>query len=96
MSLDWASFGQVVVVSAVVAVGVMILFAVGVSLLTAPAPEAARVTDLVTGATDPAPEDARTGAPGAPGPGRLRLVGAALCFGVCAAVVLYGLSLIVR
>ena len=72
MHIDWASIGQVAVVSIGVAAGVVVIFTFGVVALSR------REIDLERG-------DA----------GTLALTGAALCFAACAAVVLYGIYLIV-
>ena len=77
MHIDWNAFGEVFAVSLGSAVGVMVLFAFGVSLLAGP-----------------------TRAPGGPRDGALTAAPVAwavagLCFLACAAVVLYGLSILV-
>jgi hypothetical protein len=72
MHIDWASLGQVAVVSIGVAVGVVVIFALGVLALSH------RDTDIQRGET-----------------GTLALTGALLCFAACAAVVLYGIYLII-
>ncbi|HJT04037.1 MAG TPA: hypothetical protein VJ757_10470 [Pseudonocardiaceae bacterium] len=72
MHIDWASIGQVTVVSIGVAVGVVAIFTLGVVALSR------REIDIERG------DD-----------GTLALTGAALCFAACAAVVLYGIYLIV-
>jgi uncharacterized membrane protein len=70
MRIDWASLGQVAVVSIGVAVGVVAIFTFGVVALSR--------------------RETERGENGA-----LALTGAALCFAACAAVVLYGIYLIV-
>ena len=72
MHIDWASIGQVAVVSIGVAAGVVAVFTLGVVALSR------REIDIERG------DD-----------GTLALTGAALCFAACAAVVLYGIYLIV-
>ena len=72
MNIDWTSLGEVAVVSIGVAVGVVIIFTLGVLAL--------------------AHREAHTNHNGT---GALALVGAALCFAACAAVVLYSIYLII-
>lgn len=72
MHIDWASLGQVAVVSIGVAVAVVTIFTLGVVALSH------RETEIDRG-----------------GDGTLALTGAVLCFAACAAVVLYGIYLIV-
>ena len=72
MHIDWASLGQVAAVSIGVAVGVVVIFTLGVVALSR------RETDTERGHN-----------------GTLALTGAVLCFGACAAVVLYGIYLII-
>ena len=72
MHIDWASLGQVAVVSIGVAVGVVTIFTLGVVALSR------RDTDIQRGDN-----------------GTLALTGALLCFAACAAVVLYGIYLII-
>ena len=72
MHIDWASLGQVAVVSIGVAVAVVVIFTLGVVALSR------RETETERG-----------------GNGTLALTGATLCFAACAAVVLYGIYLIV-
>ena len=72
MHIDWASLGQVAVVSIAVAVAVVVIFTLGVVALSY------RETETERG-----------------GNGTLALTGATLCFAACAAVVLYGIYLIV-
>jgi ABC-type glycerol-3-phosphate transport system permease component len=72
MHIDWASVGQVAVVSIGVTVGVVVIFTLGAVALSR------HETDIERGDH-----------------GALALTGAALCFVACAAVVLYGIYLIV-
>jgi uncharacterized membrane protein len=72
MHIDWASLGQVAVVSIGVAVAVVTIFTLGVVALSR------RDTDIQRGDN-----------------GTLALTGALLCFAACAAVVLYGIYLII-
>jgi hypothetical protein len=92
MHIDWAAFGEVFVVSFGVATGLIVLFAIGVSLLSAPPPgrdsphlalastdgdRARRTTSTETGSTLP------------------RRVTAWICFLTCALSVAYGLYIII-
>ncbi|MBR8643693.1 hypothetical protein KEF29_40900 [Streptomyces tuirus] len=82
MHLDWTALGQVTAVSIGVTVAVVVVFALGVLGLARL--EAAREHGDGTSAREP-----RGGAPA------LALTQAALCFLACAAVVAYGIYLIV-
>lgn len=85
VQIDWSALGEVFLVSFTAAIGVIVLFAFGVSGLAVPA----------TNPT-PAPSETTTAAttpPTAP-PTALRPL-AALCFLTCALVVAYSLYLII-
>ncbi|ADI11265.1 hypothetical protein SBI_08147 [Streptomyces bingchenggensis BCW-1] len=87
MSIDWAALGQVSGISLLVTVGFVGVFTLGI-LGTSRKPQQAEAgTDTAaTASTASAP------AGGAFGPAR---AGAYLCFALCAAVVAYGINLIV-
>ncbi len=90
MTVDWRAFGEVFVVSFAAAVGVIVLFAIGVSLLSR-APAVARTPDVEpdTGSdTLEAVPDIASSSPAAP-------LAAGLCFMACALTVSYGLYVIV-
>ena len=72
MYIDWSALGEVAVVSIGVAVGVVVIFTLGVLALSRRETETDRGSD-----------------------GTLALTGAVLCFAACAAVVVYGIYLIV-
>lgn len=72
MHIDWASLRQVAVVSVAVAVAMVVLFSLGILVLSH------RDTDI---------DRANTAT--------LALTGALLCFTACAAIVLYGIYLII-
>lgn len=78
MSIKWNLLAQTAGVSVVVTVAVVTVFALGIKALSH---------------REAALEAGRTGTAGA-GKGTLALAGASVCFAACAAVVLYGLSLI--
>jgi hypothetical protein len=90
MHIDWAAFGQVFVVSFGVAVGMIVLFAVGVSLLSAPVPRPDG-PHLALATTDASTD--RTRAAGRR-PDTARHVTAWICFLACALSVGYGLYII--
>jgi len=83
MTIDWGAFGEVFVVSFGAAVGIIVLFAIGVALLarTTPAPDRT-VTDAGTAAAQATPTAAN------------RAI-AYLCFAACALGVAYGLYIII-
>jgi hypothetical protein len=91
MHIDWAAFSQVFVVSFGVAVGMIVLFAIGVSLLFTPTPTsdgphlALAATDSTTTPTTAA--RAR--------PNITRQVTAWTCFLACALSVAHGLHIII-
>ena len=91
MHINWTAFGQVFVVSFGVAVGLIVLFAIGVSLLSAPTPDpdgphlALATTDGATSRT--------MGARGHTGVARS--VTAWICFLACALCIAYGLHIII-
>ena len=93
MHIQWTAFGEVLVVSFGVAVGIIAVFAIGVGLLSAapgPTPEGTHLTVATAGS--------RTTAPRAPSTSRFavaRKVTAWLCFLVCALAVAYGLYMII-
>jgi hypothetical protein len=91
MHIDWAAFSQVFVVSFGVAVGMIVLFAIGVSLLSTPTPTSDG-PHLALAATD-----GTTTPTTAAGPGRniARQVTAWICFLACALSVTYGLHIII-
>ena len=90
MHIDWAAFGQVFVVSFGVAVGMIVLFAIGVGLLSAPPdPDAPHLT--IAGADGPPTSTTGTGARA----GTTRRVTAWICFLACGLSVAYGLYVIV-
>ena len=90
MHIDWAAFGEVFVVSFGVAVGLIVLFAIGVSLLSSPAPDPDG-PHLALAAADGA---ATRTTSGRPAPLARRLT-AWSCFLACALCVAYGLSVII-
>jgi len=91
MHINWTAFGQVFVVSFGVAVGLIVLFAIGVSLLSAPTP-VADGPHLALATTDAA----TTRTMGARGhPGVARQVTAWICFLACALCIAYGLHIII-
>jgi hypothetical protein len=89
--INWAAFGEVFVVSFGVALGLIVLFAIGVSLLSSPAPDpdgSHLALAAAEGATTPA----------TPAPSRAplaRRVTAWGCFLACGLSVAYGLSIII-
>ena len=89
VQIDWSALGEVFLVSFTAAIGVIVLFAFGVSALAVPAinPTLAP-SETTTAATTPS-----TAPPTAP-PTALRPL-AALCFLTCALVVAYSLYLII-
>jgi hypothetical protein len=89
MHIDWASFGEVFVVSFGVAVGLIVLFAVGVALLSAPPPDRQQ---LALAATDGATTQT-TAVRGRPS--STRQITACICFLACALSVAYGLNVII-
>ncbi|MEU9795881.1 hypothetical protein AB0E27_35795 [Streptomyces sparsogenes] len=86
MSIDWAALGQVFGVSLAVTVGFVGVFTLGI-LGTS---RKAQPAEAGPGTTSTARASATAGA--ALGPAR---VGAYACFALCAAVVAYGINLIV-
>jgi cytolysin (calcineurin-like family phosphatase) len=80
MKIDWAALGEVVLVSFGAAVGVIVIFAFGVSALAAPAVDPASASDTGQRVT---PRAAATQPL------------AVLCFLACALVVVYSLYLII-
>jgi hypothetical protein len=91
MHIDWAAFGEVFVVSFGVTVGMIVLFSIGVSLLSAPTPRP-DTPHLALAATDGA--TTRTTAARAR-PTMSRQVTAWICFLACALSVAYGLYIII-
>jgi hypothetical protein len=91
MHIDWAAFGEVFVISFGVAVGMIALFAIGVSLLSAPTPSPDS-PHLALAATDGT--TTRTTAARAR-PSITRQVTAWMCFLACALSVAYGLHIII-
>ncbi len=91
MHIDWAAFGEVFVVSFGAAVGIVVLFAIGVTLLSAPGsgPDGSRAARTATGdaGARTAAADIRSTAS--------RQVTAWICFLACALSVAYGLHVIV-
>lgn len=81
ISIDWAALGEVFLVSFAAAVGLIVLFSLGVNA-------------LATTTTDPPASPAHTHQKPAP---RLTSIPpvAALCFLACAVIVAYGLYLII-
>jgi hypothetical protein len=97
VDIDWASFGEVFVVSFGVAVGVIVVFAIGVGLLSAPAPASEPSPQptpdgLHVVATDATTSQA-TATPAAPSLTRRLIAG--VCFLACALTVGYGLFIII-
>jgi hypothetical protein len=90
MHIDWSSLGLVAAVSAGVTVAVVAVFAVGV-LGLARADAATRTEAAATGTEGAGAEAAGAGTSAPPS----AFVQAGLCFLVCAAVVAYGIYLIV-
>ena len=86
MNIDWVAFGQVLVVSFGAAIGVIVLFAIGVSLLS-------RAPAVVRSDTDPGgdPDSGSDVASSTP----VAQLAAGLCFLACALTVAYGLYIIV-
>jgi hypothetical protein len=81
VQIDWAALGEVFLVSFTAAIGVIVLFAFGVSGLAVPATNPTlALSETTTAATTP--------------PTALRPL-AALCFLTCALVVAYSLYLII-
>ena len=96
MHIHWAAFGEVLVVSFGVAVGIIALFAIGVGLLSAPGPTPDGTH--LTVAPAPAPGAGRSAAQRRPTRSRTTIargVTASLCFLVCALAVVYGLYMII-
>jgi hypothetical protein len=91
MHIDWAAFGQVLVVSFGVAVTMIVLFAIGVSLLAAPPPRPDGPHLTVAAADGATTSTTATGARA----GATRRVTAWICFLACALSVAYGLYVIV-
>jgi len=90
MDIDWASFGEVFVVSFGAAVGVCVLFAIGVSLLS---PQASTSGQALNDADIDATESAPTTTAGRPT--TTGQIVAGLCFLACALTVIYGLFIII-
>jgi hypothetical protein len=90
VNIDWAAFGQVFVVSFGAGVGVIVLFAIGVSLLSR-APASARRPD---GEAD-AGSDVLDAVPDVASSTTAGQLAAGLCFLACALTVLYGLYVII-
>jgi hypothetical protein len=86
MTVDWRAFGEVFVVSFGAAIGVIVLFAIGVSLLSR-APAAVR-SDTDPGGDLDSGSDVASSTP-------VAQLAAGLCFLACALTVSYGLYLIV-
>ena len=91
MHIDWAAFGEVFVVSFGVAVAIIVLFAIGVTLLAAPIAEPDG-PDLALATTDGA---TRRTAPADGSPTITRRVAAWICFLACTLSVAYGLHIII-
>jgi hypothetical protein len=91
MHIDWAAFAEVFVVSFGVAVGIIILFAIGVTLLSAPAssPDGPRRALSATDGAGPRTTAASRGSTTS------RQVTAWICFLACALSVAYGLHIII-
>lgn len=92
MHINWAAFGQVFVVSFGVAVGITVVFAIGVGLLSA----STRSTDgpqLTIAAIDGSTTTSTTAAQARPS--TARQVTAWMCFLACGLSVAYGLYIIV-
>lgn len=83
MNIDWAAFGQVFVVSFGASVGVIVLFAIGVTVLSR-APASA-------GRSDGGPDAVAATASSSP----IAQLAAGLCFLACALTVLFGLYVII-
>ncbi|HEV7450233.1 MAG TPA: hypothetical protein VGO16_02335 [Pseudonocardiaceae bacterium] len=81
MTIDWSALGEVFLVSFGTSVGVIVLFALGVSALAAPT-------------ADPASAPGETAQSVTPRPAASRAL-AVLCFLTCALVAGYGLYLII-
>ena len=78
MHIKWSALAQTAGISFGVTVAVVAAFALGI---------------LALSRREAAQEAVRSGIPGA-GRGNLALTGAALCFGACASVVFYGITMI--
>ncbi|MER5883192.1 hypothetical protein ABT160_05140 [Streptomyces sp. NPDC001941] len=83
MKLNWSALGEVALVSIGVTVGVVLVFAIGVRALAVP-------DGAPTG-----PQGTATGRHGGASPGPASRAVSGLCFLACAAVVAYGIYLIV-
>jgi hypothetical protein len=92
MHIDWAVFGEVFVVSFGVAVGIIVVFAIGIGLLSAPSPTA-EGPHLALAATDGATTTRTTATQARPT--IARHVTAWICFLACALSVAYGLYIII-
>jgi hypothetical protein len=91
MHIDWAAFGEVFVVSFGVAVVMIVLFAIGVGLLSTPTPSADG-PHLALAATDGTTTPTTAAQTGLNVP---RQVTAWICFLACALSVAYGLYIII-
>jgi hypothetical protein len=92
MHIDWAAFGQVFVVSCAVAVGITVVFAIGVGLLSAatPAQDSPHLTVATAEGSTTTPTTATQGRP------RItRQLTAWMCFLACGLSVAYGLYIII-
>ena len=90
MTVDWRAFSEVFAVSFAAAVGVIVLFAIGISLLSR-VPAAARTPDIEpdTGS------DTLDAVPDVASSTLLAQLAAGLCFLACALTVSYGLYVII-
>lgn len=91
MHINWTAFGEVFVVSFGVAVGIIVVFAIGVGLLSAPT-STAEGPHLALADTDGA-TTRTTATPTSPT--IARQVTAWICFLACALSVAYGLYIII-
>ncbi|MCA1217443.1 hypothetical protein [Streptomyces sp. 8L] len=87
MSIDWSALGEVAGVSIGATVAVVVLFALGVRVLSGPGPDG----EPLAGAAETDGE----GAPGSASVAPLPVFVAGLCFLACLAAVAYGLYLII-
>lgn len=92
MHINWAAFGEVFLVSFGVAVGVIVLFAIGVTLLSTAPPAS---PDGAHARLEPPDRAARRGVEHRARADITRRVTAWICFLACALTVAYGLSVLI-
>jgi hypothetical protein len=91
MNIDWGAFGEVFGVSMGAGVGVVLVFAIGVALISARVPAGGQ-----RAATPARPSTGGQRAATAARPSTGNQALAALCFLACALVVSYGLYLVIH